>query len=130
MPDSPALEQAKLTWKWRAITITRGNQSRLGAVLLATLGKHTENPPWFGPSAVIDDNGNVFSNFVDRHNSDAAPAFIGTVEEVVSNFNGLADAINATDQEREEMFAGLRQWISKDARAMRESADTLRPTSH
>lgn len=106
------------SWKLRAIRATKGNQSRLGCLLIAILLRTPVNPPRIRGTAVISADGIVIA---DMQLAGQAPFWyatkLGGIDEMISNFRGLADHLKLTDTEREEMFTLFRQWISKDFRA-------------
>ncbi len=104
-------------WRYRAVNATRGNQTMLGCILLAVINRPAKNPPWFGPTCVINPEGVVLSNFVDRHNTMHVALPVCTVPELVDEFRRLADTCNMTDSERQEMVDELRKWVSVDYRA-------------
>lgn len=111
-------EEERESWQYRAVAATRGNTSQLGALVIAILKRPgRQAPPAFGPSAVITPDGFVMSNFVDKHGMVAVGVVVGSVDEVVGNFRGLADHLKLNDAERQEMFDLMRDWISTDYRA-------------
>lgn len=106
-----------MSWKARALIATRGNQSQLGAILIAILGRAPDHPPRFGSGAVITSDGYVLAHFQDIRGEWHAGAFVSSVDELVGNFRGLADHLKLSDAERVEMFNELRMWITTDERA-------------
>lgn len=115
-----AQEKERQSWQYRAIEATRGQQSRLGTLLLAVLGKTVDSglkhPPSFGPSGVITPDSFVLSNFIDRNGTAHVGVVVGSLEDVIDNFRNLADVLKLDDAERVELFAELRMWISADNR--------------
>lgn len=104
-------------WKIRAVTATKGNQSRLGCILICMLGYMPKNPPRMRGLAVITSDGRVL---VDCQLAGQAQFFatdIGSVEEVRDNMRGLADHLKLSDADRVEMFDELRKWFARDFRA-------------
>lgn len=122
MPELTARQEAeRLTWQYRAVQATRGNQTMLGTILLAAIGRNAKNPPWFEPGAEIDADGILMANFVGRDRIDNHQLVpVAKLDAVLTEFNHLADAIKATDDERIAMFEALRKWIAKDHRALKE----------
>lgn len=118
--DIPTIDQAvqRETWQYRAVEATGGNQSKLGAIVLAILGKF---PPsgrnMFGRTCTITSDGYVMADFTDRDGELHLGAFVGDVADLIRNFRGLADHLKLKDAERQEMFAELRKWIAKDWRS-------------
>lgn len=124
-----AQEAERATWIYRAIKATRGNQTSLGCALLSALGRVASNPPTFGITSYITPDGLWITNMIDRHGRQIPVISLGTVEEIVSLLNALADRIEATDEEREALFAEFRKWVSVDYRADAEH-DEIRRRIH
>jgi len=117
--DARAAERQ--TWQYRAVAATRGNQTMLGCILLAVIGRNAKNPPWFEPGAEIDADGFLLANFVGKDRVDHHQLIpVATVKDLVDEFRRLADAIKLDDADRIAMFAALRAWIVKDHRALKE----------
>ncbi len=115
-----ASEAARATWQYRAIAATRGNQSKLGTILIAILGRQRQTRPQFGSSATITSDGFVMSRFIGRDGEGHEGAFVCGVADLTRNFRGLADHLKLRDGERGEMFTALRQWIALDYRANKD----------
>lgn len=105
------------SWKQRAIVATMGNQSLLGAILIATLGMAPDNPPRVVSAAEVDEEGNVLAFFQKRGEEGATLTRLCSLDELVTNFRGLADALALSDPDRQAMFKELRSWVVKDHRA-------------
>jgi hypothetical protein len=118
--EQMASEAARASWQYRAIAATRGNQTRLGAVLLGVLGKSGDRYPAYGLNAEIDAHGVVWSAMHDRYGNPYRRVIVGDVEDLTNNFRGLADHLKLSDGERKEMFDALRKWISHDYRVKPE----------
>lgn len=104
------------SWKARGIVATAGNQSLLGAILIATLGYATSNPPRIVSAAEITEDGGVVAFFQKRGEDGATLTRLCSVEDLVNNFRGLADALKLSDDDRTALFTELRKWIAKDHR--------------
>ena len=119
MPEqlTEAQERARATWQYRIIETTRGNQSQLGCVVLAVLGKSASNPPKITGSATIKTDGQVYANFTGSDCVARQGVHICSVEDLQRNFSGLADHLKLSDEERVEMFGEVKKWIWKDERA-------------
>lgn len=115
--DQDRIEAARQSWQYRAIEATKGNQTKLGCILLSVIGKPCKSPPWFGPTCVVTEEGLVIANYVDRLNTMHEARIVCELAELVSNFRGLAEHINASDTDIVEMFDLLRKWVAKDFRA-------------
>lgn len=108
-------------WRYRAIAHARGNQSRLGCIVLAMLNKSPDNPPRISilddVTPVIRADGMVLANMELRNGRGMRATPLGHISEVVDNMRWLADTLKLSDAERTEMFDVLRKWIKKDFRA-------------
>ena len=121
-------------WKQRALLATwdAGVQewSRLGHVLLSVFGKakHVAAPRFDG-TATITREGHVLCAFIGRDGR-MAIANIGTFEELVKNFRGLADMLKLADPDRVAMFAALQTWIEHDNRpqALKDAHEKMMTT--
>lgn len=111
---------ARLTWQYRAIEYTRGNQTPTGCIVIAMLGKTSNNPPRLNNAATITHEGLILCDFQDKEGYLNPEFLVGPVTLVVRDFRRLADELKFTDEERMEMFAKLRAWISIDERANKD----------
>jgi hypothetical protein len=107
----------------RAVVATRGNQTLLGCILLAVLGKAASNPPRFGSGAVIRLDGTVTAHFQGRNGAWTEGAHIANIIEVRDGFRRLADALDLGDEDRGDMFTELAKWITHDERALAEGLE-------
>ncbi len=131
---TPEQEAQRATWQYRAILATRGNQTMMGCVVQAILGRAASNPPRLGLTAVISEDGYVFTNMVDRHGrlhgagpeAVFPPLCLGSVAGLVGEFRALADQLKLEDVDREAMFTELRKWITADFRAILDPDDEIR----
>lgn len=113
-----AQEAERATWQYRTIAHLRGNQTIAGCILLAALGRVASNPPTFGLHAVIDADGYVFSDFVDRSRQVREAIPICSAEQLAHKFRDVADELKLDDDDRTALFDEIRKWISKDLRAI------------
>lgn len=128
IPDKLRKEVAELVgskWWVRALLITEEDQ--LGLILRAVMGIPTNNPPWLGPSAIIDDKGIVLSNYVDANNKRHFAAAICHIDDLVSNLRRLCDSLHLSDTHAHALFAQVRSWIKEDARPHTEQAEDRVP---
>ena len=111
-------EAERKTWQYRAIKATCGTQSRLGAILVAALGRseRLQGRRIVGRASITSD-GYVMVDFVDSHGRYHFKAFICSVEDLTRNLRGLSDMLKLSDAERIEMFDEVRKWIDVDYRA-------------
>lgn len=112
------MEQA-LNWRGRGVIVTRGNQTLPGCIFLAVIGKAASNPPRIVSGAEIRKDGQVIAAMQSRQMKEGESELLALCDTVLlrDTWNRLADAIQATDDERAEMFDELRKWILKDWRA-------------
>ena len=117
--ESDTLSPPSLTgsWKVKAITATRGNQTMIGAVVCAILGQMPGRPPRFAGLATIWDNGRILVDGQMRGQTQFAAVDIGTVAEVNDSLRKLADHCRFTDDERKALFTEFSKWIERDLRA-------------
>lgn len=117
-------EWERSTWQYKAIAATKGNQTRLGMIVLAILGIAPNNPPRLVcPTAVIDENGWIWSWFQmpsDRK-GEARHEPLCKVDKLRDGLNRIADEWQFTDAERIAMFDQARKWIERDERALAEA---------
>lgn len=121
--DKERAEAERATWQYRAVAATRGNTSLLGCFVLAVIGRNAKNPPWIEGNLTITPRGLVLADFVDKDRMETKQCTLCDVEDLKSNFRGLADALKLTDEETAEMFGELRKLIAFD---LRDEADVLK----
>lgn len=116
---TPEQQKAREGWKYRAIEAARGNQSKLGCILIRICGRMSRHPPRYdvNSEAYITEGGMVLADMQLNPRKPFLAMTVGHVREIVEAFRKHADKLKLTDAEREEMFGLLRQWIGKDARS-------------
>lgn len=122
--ETEASVAARASWQGRVIVRTRGQQTMLGAVFLAALGKRVGEPRSFGHAAAIvdgPDGGWVLSRFIDRTGSDKGAIRVCSVDDLVGSFSRLADDLKLNDADRIALFKTVRDWIATDERAIKDS---------
>jgi len=110
------LDALHFDWRYRTIDALRGNQSPLGTVLLAVLGRQQSRLPRLGTQAYIDAAGIVHVDFWDEHGDHKPASPLNSVKELTDSFRYLADELKLSDADREAMFGELRKWIKRDYR--------------
>ncbi len=115
---TPEQEAERATWQYRAISYLRGNQTLTGMILLSALGRVPSNPPWVGMHAIIDEDGEVWTDFVGRDRKLVEAFHVCPSHILAEAFKRVADACKMTDAELDAMFGEVRKWISKDMRAI------------
>jgi hypothetical protein len=128
IPDKLRVEVAELVrgryWV-QALLATEHDQ--LGLILRAAFAIPTNNPPWLGPSAIIDQNGIVLSNYVDGNNKRHFAAAVCHIDDLVSNLRRLCDTLGLSDVHAHALFSQVRGWIKEDARPSTEQAEDRVP---
>lgn len=114
-------------WWVRCLLATESD--KLGLVLRAAMAKPTLDPPWLGPSAIIDREGIVLSNYVDRlgQRKPIVGFPVCGIDELLDNCRRLADQLALTQAQTEALFDMIRQWIKSDARPTSEQAEDRIP---
>ena len=115
-------------WWVRCLLATEND--RLGLILRAVMGVPTEAPPWFGPSAIIDDQGVALSNYVDEINKMHFAAVVCHVDDLVNNLRGLVDALQISDVQAYALFSQVKGWIKSDARPHTEQPEDRVPIEY
>lgn len=131
IPDKLRTEVAELvgsTWWARCLLMTEEDQ--LGLILRAVMALPTNNPPWLGPSAIIDNKGIVLSNYVDANNKRHFAAAICHIDDLVANLRRLCDALHLSDIHAHALFAQVRGWIKSDARPATEQPEDRIPIEY
>lgn len=116
-------EAQRQTWQYKAVAATRGNQSRLGLIVLGIIGKTPQNPPFLmlRPGLVITEDGDVLCDWIGSANAPIVATCLGDITEVRDNLRRLADHLKLSDPDRIAMFEALQRWVYKDFRATSEA---------
>src|SRR6202012_343969 len=111
--------QSIAAWPSRAVIATRGNQTLIGCIVLAILGKAASNPPRIVGAAEIRADGQVIAPMQSRRMSDGETELLAlcSASQLRDGLNRIGDAIHATEDERAALFEEARKWIAKDWRA-------------
>lgn len=131
IPDRLRAEVADIyrsQWWTRCLLATE--QDQLGLILRAVMGIPTNNPPWLGPSAIIDDKGIVLSNYVDTDNRMHFAAVVCHVDDLVYNLRGLVDSLQLSDVHAHALFSQVKGWIKTDARPHTEQPEDRVPIEY
>lgn len=114
----------KEKWELKALKATHnqstGEQTMLGCILRAVLGKQRGGLPAFGETAYITEDGKVISDMKGRDGVLSRNVFICTSKDLEKEFRRLADHLKLDDDDRKDMFKRVVQWISKDHRVKTE----------
>jgi hypothetical protein len=104
-------------WQDRCVAATRGNESQLGAILLAAFGRTPDAPPYFVGKASITSDGFIMCAFTARDGRHHHGAFVGGVDDLERNVRGLAAHLKLSALDRSLLFKALRSWLDTDYRA-------------
>lgn len=118
-------------WRQVIVNATKGNQSRLGALIISILKKdyvlaQKGSVPRFDGNATITSDGFVMCDFYGRQGDFHRGAFVGSIGDVVDNFRKLADHCKLNDEDRKAMFLALKNWIAQDYRPVAQREYELR----
>lgn len=116
--------------QWWVRCLLATEQDQLGLILRAVMGVPTNNPPWLGPSAIIDQNGFVLSNYVDESNKMHFAAAVCHVDDLVDNLRALCDTLKISDVQAHALFSQVKGWIKSDARPTTEQAEDRVPIEY
>lgn len=124
-------EQEKRTWQYKAIAYTHGNQSQLGALVIAMLQRNRGAPCFLpaGRSIVVDGvsmdggititaDGRCVVTYLAGNGDPPRREVLYSTTELQDIFRGLADVLELTDNERMAMFDELKKFIVKDLRVV------------
>lgn len=131
IPDNLRVEVADLVlsrWWVQALLATEHDQ--LGLILRAVMGIPTNDPPWLGPSAIIDQKGIVLANYVDKDNRQHFAAVVCHIEDLVNNLRELCNTLQMKDVEAHALFSQVRAWIKTDARPETEQPEDRIPIEY
>lgn len=113
LPPQPKL--GRESWQCKVVEATRGNTTQLGAIIVAILRQTpASGKRCFGQTAVITSDHMVLCDFTDRDGGLHRSAFVCSVRDLKTNLARLADHCKLSDDERKELFAAARGWISHD----------------
>ena len=116
--------------QWWVKCLLATENDKLGLILRAVMGMPTNDPPWLGPSAIIDQQGMVLSNWVDESNHMHFASGVCTIDELVQNLRGLVDHLQLSFDEATRLFTQVRGWIKSDARPETEQAEDRIPIEY
>ena len=131
IPDKLRNEVAGMllgTWWVQCLLATE--EGKLGMILRAAFAKPTLNPPWYGPSAIIDDKGIVLTNYVDSQNHMHFAEPICSIDELLGNLRRLCDALKLSDTDAYALFEMVKQWVKSDARPETEQPEDRIPIEY
>lgn len=115
-------------WWARCLLATENDQ--LGMILRSVMGMPTDLPPWFGPSAIIDQRGIVLTNYVDENNRAHVGVAVCHIDDLVNNLRRLCDTLDISDVHAHALFSQVRGWIKTDARPATEQAEDRVPIEY
>lgn len=112
-------EKVRNGWAYRAVLACSGPQSVMGAVIIAMIGKQRRTVPQFGRSAIIDPIGMLRADLYRKDGTWAYMTGIMSVDSFRDELGKVADHIDATDDERADMYKTAREWIGRDLRIIK-----------
>lgn len=131
VPEKLRVEVADMVrQQWWVRCLLETEHDLLGLILRAAMGVPTNNSPWFGPSAIIDQNGIVLCNYVDASNKMHFAAVVCHVDDLVGNLRGLCDALQLADVQAHALFSQVKAWIKTDARPETEQPEDRVPIEY
>jgi hypothetical protein len=104
-------------WKLRALYATRGQQTMMGAIVLAILGHVPRRRPYIKGLAEIGKDGMVWAKLYPKSMLIPRKVPLCPVQDFTDELNRLADQCKFDDRERGELFTEARKWIERDHRA-------------
>ncbi len=131
IPERLRVEVADLVRsRWWVQCLLATEEDQLGLILRAVMGVPTNDPPWLGPSAIIDDKGVVLSNYVDEQNKMHFAAVVCHIDDLVANLRQLCDGLQLGDTYAHALFGQVKGWIKSDARPEAEQAEDRVPLEY
>lgn len=115
---------------WWSRVLLATEHDHLGLILRAVMCMPTESPPWFGPSAIIDDKGVVLSNYVGTDNKMRFATVVCHVDDLVNNLRELCNQLALSDVQANALFAQVKAWIKSDARPETEQPEDRIPLEY
>ena len=106
----------RVDFRFRLIEATQGNQSLLGAVVLAAIGKTPANPPYLSGRATITSDGLLMCDFTSKDGVFHPGALVGDDEDFARNLLGLCNHCQLNNDEKIEFLARVNHWIEFDHR--------------
>ena len=118
-------EAKRATWQYRAIEATQAHTSKLGCIVLACLGHDRTSAgrlllPRYGRACTIGADGLVRAEAWSVQGVHATEAVVAPIDEILNNFNRLADHLKFSDGERIALFEAFRRWVFRDERVKPE----------
>lgn len=107
-------------WLYEVIKATRGNQTPCGCIVLSAINRVPPHPPYFGPVCRIDEDGYVFTDFVDRMGNLHEAVNIGSSVAIGTAFKRIVEKLKLDDDDVKELGQLIQSWIELDARAVSE----------
>jgi hypothetical protein len=103
----------KTGWQDRAMAATEG--SRFGAIIASALGRQIP-PPCFHGRATVTSDGFVICDFTDSDGNRHMGAFVGSWNDLQTNYVGLSRHLGLTQQEQGEFANTLEAWAGNSRR--------------
>ena len=107
-------------WHAMAIIAEKGNQSKLGCIIIAMLGYMPKHAPRLRGLAVILPDGTLTADMDLGNGRGFLATPLGPVAEIRDDLRRLADRLKLEDAERVDLFDQFRKWVVRDLRAKSE----------
>lgn len=111
-------EQVRQHWAYRLIQRLRGNQTLMGALVIAIVQKMPSNPPRILTGGLVNKDGILIVSLERRQFPGTAKwVALGPVDGIRDEFRRLMDGMGLSDAEHLAFFDAMRRWIVRDKRA-------------
>ena len=111
------MTETKKSWQYRAIEKLKGNQSLLGALVIAIAGRACR-PPCIHPHGMKITRDGAIEVLYDDGSGWKTRTIFSQVEDFNDMFRGLASELGMSWAQREDMFTELRKFCFKDERVV------------
>lgn len=120
--ESERRDKLEAGWPMRALRHLGANRTMLGTALIAMLSdgnaRINKTGPSFGPTAAIDTEGRLWSQYLAGPASEPSLVDLGPVPDMLGSLNRLADELGFLDGERIALFETFKRWVAYDGRAI------------
>lgn len=122
MTDKPAIpvQADEKDWRYKVLRKCRGNQSIMGSIIIAALGKSMSvgsRKNIFTGSARLDKDHVLHATFIDKYGVVTPDFPIIKAKELSDNLRRLAMDCHLEDAEATALFTTVREWVYTDENA-------------
>lgn len=103
-------------WKYRVISLTKGNKTVMGCIVIYALGGDADNYPRVMGPATIQLDGRITCNF---QTPDGVMHFneqIATADEMIHDISAIMASLKLTEFETGALAKTINDWIVEDKR--------------